>query len=298
MDDALEPTAPKKSIHKAHARSVWVDVVIGASISVAISILAIFVALLIPQSRAQLVRFLTPLPPTPPCIQPTIAIGPASFRIEMLKLAQDGSLVVPADSTGIAYWIEGTSPSYVFALSPTADDFAILASVKVGDISTIQWGDCSQESYVVGVIENGRPDLSTLLAAHGMTVYAIDNATGLGMVISNSPEGAAPLETNIPEEAGTQAEVSFLDTSAAPDGTAITMRIEILNTGSEPIYVGTTDISLTPEGGTPLSPLRVEPPLPVEILPGARQGLEITFPEPVGSPAVFRILDFTVDQYY
>src|SRR5436305_14677242 len=90
-------------------------------------------------------------PPTPPCGQPSLTLGAAKFRIETLARAADGSLAVPPDKPGLAYWIEGTNAHYVFALSPTADNLALNGSLKRGDAVRIAWGHCRSEDFAVTI---------------------------------------------------------------------------------------------------------------------------------------------------
>ena len=280
-------------------RPAWMYFVLGGAIGLAVIICLTSLAILIfPQARAQLVRLLTPAPPTPPCVNANLSIGSTSFRIETLKPKPDGSLSVPLDPASTAYWVESSATGYVFALSPAAENMVLLAGIKEGDPITITWGDCSVEIFTVQAKEIGQPELVDLLSASGATIFTADSATGSAIVLRSGVLPVAPGESSSTEEVGIQAEISFLDTTTAVDGSTITMSIEITNTGAEPIDLTAADISLTPEGATPLAPLSVEPALPQQIQPGASLSLQITFPKPGGSTAVFRILDFSLDQYY
>ena len=53
---------------------------------------------------------------------PTLTLGTTKFVIQSLVRAGDGSIAVPADKPGVAYWIEGTNVRcYEFFLCPDID---------------------------------------------------------------------------------------------------------------------------------------------------------------------------------
>jgi hypothetical protein len=50
------------------------------------------------------------------------------------------------------------------------------------------------------------------------------------------------------------------------------------------------DVSLTPEGGTRLAAVLVDPPLPLEMSPSTTQTISLTFLDPATPTATLRIL--------
>ena len=240
--------------------------------------------------------------PTPACVEPKLSLGTASFRIQSLARTPDGSVQVPPDTPGVAYWVEGTSPKYVFALSPTGENQNFGMSVKPGDIVTIVWADCGAETYAVTGTETVSLDLPALLdqPASGFTLFI--RPTGSPAILVIHAERPELLITPIPgpteETDSIQAEITFGESNASPDGKSYQMAITVKNTGSQPLTISPGDISLTPENGQPLAPLSVDPALPVEIAPSASLDLKIVFPMPEGKTAVFKILDFAVDLYF
>ncbi len=268
-----------------------------------------------PVENASLTPVVEMVPPTPPCVEPVLTIGEAAFPIETVQAKADGSVELPSAEAGIAYWVTGAGAHYVFALSPDAQNVEALAAANPGDPAAIQWGDCSREEYVVKRVQNGPADIISLYnqVGSGFSVYVAGGPFG-GLVVDSGlsapPEQVAAAEgtpqatpTAIDEtpqaaEGQVQAEISFLETVAAPDGATITMGIEVLNTGQEPITLTVDDISLTPEGRQTLPLHSVEPALPVEIQPGESQAFSLTFPKPPAGASVFRIWDFSVEFYY
>jgi hypothetical protein len=204
---------------------------------------------------------------------------------------------LPADSLDVAYWVEGTQPNYVFALSPAPNNLALKTALKVGDKAAIVWADCGTEEYAVKAVESGLPNDSTLFdkSAGGIAILVQPGPSAEGFVVRGGRPGAQSAETSIPSEGGVQAELSFLDTTTAPDGKTIRMGVAIRNTGKGAFSLAAKDISLTPENGEPVAPVSVEPALPREIKPGASETFYITFPRPATETAVLRILDFSTD---
>jgi hypothetical protein len=240
--------------------------------------------------------------PTPACVQPTLTLGAAKFRIESLKRGNDGSFTVPPNTPGVAYWIEGTSPQYVLTLSPTAENMTVGTSIKVGDTALLVWADCGEELYAVQKVEIGTPDIPALLSqpGTGFTLFIQSPVSPVGLVI----QGERPeiLATQIPgpmeETGGIQAEINFLETTTSSDGKTVAISISILNKGNEAFSLTDQDISLTPENGPSQAPLHVEPALPRQIPPGAIETFQLTFPRPDTNFAVLKILDFSIDYYF
>jgi hypothetical protein len=255
------------------------------------------------------------IPPTPPCVEPVLTIGTARFTIDTVQAGADGSVDLPSDEPGIAYWITGAGAHYVFTLSPETKNIEAIASASPGDEAVIQWGDCSLEEYVIKEIKNGPADIVSLYnqVGSGFSVYVAGGPFG-GLVLDSglpepveeaamveaTPEEPAAIPEETPEVAANQiqAEISFLETTEAPDGSTITMGIEVLNTGRDPITLTVDDISLTPEGRETLPLHTVEPALPVEIQPGGSQAFSLTFPKPPAGASIFLIWDFSVEFYY
>jgi hypothetical protein len=247
---------------------------------------------------------LTPVPtpfPTPACVEPSLTLGAARYRVEPIARAAGGSLAVPQDTPGVAYWIEGTVVNYVFALSPSAENLALKDTLQAGDEVTITWADCMSDIYQVQTVDSSVPDLVALTdqSSGGLTVFARAGSEGTGLLVRAGRPRAVVLETPAPTAEGAiQADMAFGEATVSADGQTITMGVTITNTGTAPFSVTAGDISLTPEGGEPLAPLSVEPVLPQEIQRGAGVTFEIRFPHPGTKVAVLRILDTTVEQYF
>jgi len=250
---------------------------------------------------APLPKFLMRPTPTPRCVEPTLTLGSAKYRIESLARAADGSFVVPPDKPNLAYWIEGTSARYVFALSPTPNNLTLKDTVKNGDPATIVWADCGSDEYVVSGLEVGPQNYPALLdqSSPGIAVF-VQAAPPSQLVFKGArptPQAPqAPSPTQAPDEI--RAEVVFGDTITSPDKKTLKMSVTITNTGAYAFSIAPGDISLTPANAAPLAPLSVEPTLPQEIKPGMGASFQITFPRPAGNTAVFKLLDLSADIYF
>jgi hypothetical protein len=243
--------------------------------------------------------------PTPQCVRPTLTLGSTQFPIETLARAADGSLALPADKPGAAFWIEGTSVNYVFALNPTANNAALKDALKSGDTAKIVWADCGADEYVVKSVEAGLPEQSVLYdQSHGgLTVFVPGGSSGGALTITGARPQAAAVETPGPGEAPTetnevQADLSFLGNTTSPDGKSVQITLTITNTGSAAISLTANDLSLTAENAAPLAPTSVEPSLPQTIPPGAGATFAITFPHPGANIAVLKILTISLDYYF
>jgi hypothetical protein len=244
---------------------------------------------------------LVPTPIPPPCGQPVLTLGAAKFRVETLARAADGSLAVPPDKPGVAYWVEGTNAHYVFALSPTAGNLALNGSLERGDAAKIAWGDCSTEDFVVTAIASGKPDLAKLFdqSAGGLSVAILPAAAEQSLLITAGRPPVQGAATPEPTEVNAlNAELSFLSQQTSADGKSLVMNIALKNKDSKPLTVTAKDISLGVENAAPAAPLSVEPSLPQTIAAGASQTFLITFPKPAGNTAVFKLLSFSTDIYF
>lgn len=239
--------------------------------------------------------------PTPRCVEPTLTLGAAKYRIESLARAANGSFVVPPDKPSIAYWVEGTNARYVFAVSPTPNNLALKDTVKNGDPATIVWADCGSDEYVVTALETGPQNYPALLdqSSPGIAIF-VQAEPASQLVFKGARPTPQASESPSPTQSQNeiQAQVVFGDTTTSPDKKTIKMSISITNTGVAAFTVKPGDISLTPENAAALAPVTVEPSLPQEIKPGAGRTLDITFPKPATKTAVFQILDFTVELYF
>ena len=73
-------------------------------------------------------------PPTPPCVEPRLQLGQATFPVEVKARPANGVLPTLAGKPGVAFWLDGTSAPYVFALDPTPASLALTASLAAGDV--------------------------------------------------------------------------------------------------------------------------------------------------------------------
>ena len=127
-----------------------------------------------------LAHYFTQPTATPPCVQPSLSVGPASYRIESEPLRAGGELpAYPVDPT-VAYWIEGTSPNYVLLLNPDQQNQMAVASLQAGMPVSANWADCTVDSYIVQAVAELAQEIVKVLYRAGL--YQIAQINGEGQV--------------------------------------------------------------------------------------------------------------------
>ncbi len=265
-----------------------------------------------------------------PCKQPRLTAGQVVYSIQERSPAGDGTIDIPSNAIGFAYWITGTTVApargaggYVFALSPEASNLAL----QPGDPLKLVWADCSEENFVVGSVEPGPVDAAALLqpSEFGLRVFVpgpdgfVVNGVRAG-VLAHEPTTSAPVEPTavpipseptaanptleeltevVPTQSKPDGPPSFevLDTTLSGDGTTLKVIFAITNNGNSSIPLNTVDISLTGPDAQTKAPQSVEPSLPFQIKPGERSEFTVSFSNPSAITAILKVLYFSVDLY-
>ena len=237
--------------------------------------------------------------PTPDCGSPTLVLGTATFQIQNIAPAPDGSLAVPSDTSGIAYWLEGTNTNYVFVLSPTPENLGIMSTITVGSTAKATWQNCNSTTYGLSAPQEGSLNVSTSpdQSVNGITVFFETDVSGAGFVFTGdlTEEQFITFSTPVSGVSEIQANIALLETTASPDGTTIKIGISIQNYGVSAFTLVASDISLMQPDGTPLAMASSGPPLPKEIGAGATETIYFTFPRPSSPTAILKILDIEYD---
>jgi hypothetical protein len=244
----------------------------------------------------------TPLIPTmfippPDCGTPTLLLDSNTFQIETIQPAADGSLSVPSDRSGVAYWVEGTNTNYVFVLSPTPENLAIMQTITVGSTAKATWKNCNSTTYTLSAPQQGSFNGSALpdQSAAGITIFFQTDTSGAGFVFKGelAEELISTFNTPAVGASDIQAEISLLEITTSADGTTVQIGISIQNYGGEAFTLSASDVSLTQPDGTPLVIVSSEPALPKEIAAGAIETIYLTFPRPASPTATLKI--FTIE---
>jgi hypothetical protein len=129
--------------------------------------------------------------PMPDCGSPTLVLGTTTFQIQTLAPGADGSLNVPSDTSGIAYWVDGTTPNYVFVLSPTLQNLSTMATITVGTTAKATWKNCSSATYSLSAPLQGSFNASALpdQSTYGITVFFETNLAGAAYVFKGKLTG-------------------------------------------------------------------------------------------------------------
>jgi hypothetical protein len=283
--------------------------IIGILIGVGIVVLAAMAIFLFRGSIFQLTTPATQTPviptmfvPTADCGPPTLVLGTTTWQIQTTNPAADGSLSVPPDTSGIAYWVEATDTNYVFVLSPTPDNLSLISGLTAGDTAKATWSNCNSTTYNLFTLEQSPASISTLLdqSTSGITIFVQSDPSTASLVVRGELTEEQLSTVNTPA-AGTeiQAEISLLETIPSSDGATIKVGISIQNYGTAAFALSMDDVSLIQPDAIPLILVNSEPPLPKEIGVGATEIIYFTFPRPNSHTATIRILDieYEVDGY-
>jgi hypothetical protein len=223
--------------------------------------------------------------------EPTLLLGTNQYHIQSLNPNSDGSLKIPGNQPGNAYWIKGTNTNYVFGLGPTDNNLSLESSLKTGDQATVTWDNCNSTKFSLTSPQAGVPDNATLLdqSVSGITIFVQPGPSVSGFVAKGELTKETITTFNTPDKAEIQAEVSLLETTTSSDGETIRVGISILNNGQAPITLSANNVSLTPDGATALMPDKSEPALPKEIKTGATEAFYFTFARPNTQIATIKV---------
>ncbi|HLE16296.1 MAG TPA: hypothetical protein VI776_16235, partial [Anaerolineales bacterium] len=195
---------------------------------------------------------LTPAPPT--CSGPSLTLGTASFQVQSIVLPAQGELAVPPNSSGTAFWVEGTQENPVFLLGPGQENQALAASLQAGDPAEVVWENCNTASYTLAAPEAYPADPAALLdqPEAQLTVLVPPGPAGPGYAVHGSLQGEVLLAipTQSPDEPGVQAEISLLEAKPSADGASFEVSVSIYNYGGEPFQMTAADVALLPAVGS------------------------------------------------
>lgn len=250
------------------------------------------------------------------CAPQTLTIAERQFEVKSIKMERDGSFKVPANQQGTAYWVQGTGTHPVLALSLTADNIALLTSLKAGDMATVMAGGaCGGTVYALSAVRQGVPDRAAVddQSASGITLF-VQTFGSAGFTVAGTMKeailGAAAAATSTPHATPVdtipapdpsilQAEISLLGVTAAPDDQTISISVSIVNTGQKAGRLSKRDVSLLDADGKSQGPEASEPPLPQPLPPGETHEFSFTFSRPASPTATLRILgvEYEIEGY-
>jgi hypothetical protein len=233
--------------------------------------------------------------PTTDCGSATLLLGTSTFQIQDLTPAADGSLTVPSDTSGIAYWVEATMTHPVFIISSHPENMTVMSTVTAGIPAKVTWKNCNSTSYNLSAGQAATLDIVGMSAqsTDGTTIFFQTDPSGAGFVFEGEFTEQQLSSINTPSPSEIQAEISLLETTAAPDGTSVRIGVSVQNFGASALNLTVNDVALTAADGMPLSLTLSEPALPREIATGAVETIYFTFARPSAPTATLKI--FTVE---
>jgi hypothetical protein len=228
-----------------------------------------------------------------------LRIGTHTWQLEAIQQEADGSISVPTNTPGTAYWISDLHQNSVFALSPTRENLDILNATQGREEVNVAWENCNTVSYTLLSLVSGEPGLDILLdqKSVGLVIYVPESSLGPGMTLQGALAGETIIAppTSAPSSGEVDAEISLLGTTTSPDKQTIQVQISIKNYGSSPITLSETDIALTPQGSAPLALTSSDPALPQAIGPGETRTFILVFPRPGTEIATITIYTIEYD---
>lgn len=235
--------------------------------------------------------------PTPDCGSPTLVLGTASFQIQNLTPAADGSFTVPSDTSGIAYWVEGTDTNSVFVISPTPQNATVMSTVSVGSTAKVTWENCNSSTYNLGPAQAAMLDIPAFSdqSSEAITIFFQTDVSGAGFVYKGELTEQQLNTINTLAPSDIQVEISLLETTASQDGTSLRIGVSIQNFGTSPITLSANDVALLQADSTPLAMTVSEPALPKEIAAGVTETIYFTFQRPATPTVTLKVLTVEYD---
>ncbi len=86
---------------------------------------------------------------------PTLILDATIFQMETIQLAPDGSVTLPSDDNGVVYWVNGTDAIFIFILSPTPENLAVVSTLKTGSLAKATWSNCVSITYILSAPKPG-----------------------------------------------------------------------------------------------------------------------------------------------
>jgi hypothetical protein len=116
------------------------------------------------------------------CTLSDLVLGTTTFQIQDLTRGADGSLAVPADTSGIAYRIAGTGSNTVFILSPTPQNISVMSTISTGSPATLLGPGCTPVTYSLTAPQSGSLDGSVFAGQSDeqITVFFPTASSGAG----------------------------------------------------------------------------------------------------------------------
>lgn len=119
------------------------------------------------------------------CGPSTLNIGEQKYEIESIQLKPDGTLNIPTNRPGTAFWVEGTDLQYIFMLSPTPENAAFLSALPEGTIARAAWSNCNSMTFSLAAPQPGSFGITYLpeQSTASILIFAQDEAAGNGYLV-------------------------------------------------------------------------------------------------------------------
>ncbi|MBI4772078.1 MAG: DUF4352 domain-containing protein [Chloroflexi bacterium] len=234
----------------------------------------------------------------------SLTLGEQPFALTPVHVAADGSLPVPADAEGAAYWIYGTLINYAIALPNTADNAVIMGALRVGDLIQLGLSRGQVLQFQVSNKLRVAPTAIELLAQNqpGLTLFLVGGVMTDRLVIqaqfvepaAGGEAAASPAGLNEPRTVAgvtvsVQAVRSVARPSEVPPGWSyLVVDYTLSNDGEAAFTAAQANSTLTDARGQDYSPTfqalgyATYPPLPDQIAAGGVVQASVGYLVPVG----------------
>lgn len=227
--------------------------------------------------RPQLSQLLAGRRLPPACEGPSLTIREASFPIQDLLRAADGSLPFPEDSQDVAYRVQPVGPQLLLALSPNDEHLLLAASLMAGESARITREDCSGEVFAITAVTPANWSAPETLGSPsaGLVIFAQGDQSGVGFAI----QGELIMALAAPTEPVREAELQVTAQQVTAQGAVLPApTFQPPECGSAKLTLGGVEFAIqpitAPADGSPL----ISPDLP-----GVAYWLEGTETHPVFS---------------
>lgn len=223
---------------------------------------------------------------------PVVEIGETA-QLDGLQITAIGASFVfdrPEIPAGFAFYLVDYQMQNTGATAVDTSRLRLVLSDEVGNQYALNptASQLGNNPMLAGLLAAGQ----TVQATAGYQVPIALNSANLRWVVTHT-QTDAEIQVNIPfgtADEASQAQITLQQGTVSLDGTSLMLAGQITNLGSQPLVVEDTDLRLESEGTVHLL-LSTNPGFPWVVGPGATLPFSVTFQRPVGSSAVFSLLN-------
>lgn len=127
----------------------------------------------------------TGLVPTVVCGSPTLILDTATFQVQNMTFAPDGSLPIPPTTSDVAYWLDTTEGNHLVLLGPTPENISLETTLTPDSSAKVTWADCSSLTFSLSAPEPNPANISVLpnQLTSGLAIFFQTDTSGNGFIV-------------------------------------------------------------------------------------------------------------------